>query len=450
MANIFKSIFGTNNAKPPKASPYAEVGVSGAVSFNGFLRERERNHKLAYTERQNSYEDIIKNVSIVGAGIRFFCNLGAGSNWTYEPSEQDADGEYADWFEKQMEKNSDPWSQIVRHALMYNFRGFAVLEKTAARDRLDGSIFWRSIENRPQNTIDKWYIDEDGNVTAFGQTNPQDGKELIIPRDKCFYLVDNLIDDSPAGTGVLRHTFKTAERLQEYELLEGQGFARDLRGIPFGRVPFAELQAAVGRGDITDAEAKAAIASMSSAVQMQTKSANTGFLLDSITYTGKSDTGESVSSVPQYDIGTVQGDAPGLVDMGKAIERMQAEIARVFGVEQLLLHNAGSNAMAESKSSNLYLTINACLNDIADRANKDVIRPLFRLNGLDENLAPKAKAEDVNALDAESIAAVLRDMATAGAALSPNDEVINDVRTMLGVSSADLDAGLAGMVEGEF
>lgn len=444
MANFFSNFFGANN-KPPKVSPFKEAGVSGAVSFGGWLQDREKNPKLSFLQRQNNYDEIIKNVAIVGAGVRFFCNLGAGASWNFEASEADKSGQYAEWFESQLDKTNDPWSKIVRHALMHNFLGFAVLEKTAARDAADGSIFWRSIENRPQNTIEKWYLDDDGSVTAFGQFAPVSGEELIIPREKCFYIADNLIDDSPAGTGVLRHVFKTAERLEEYNKLETQGFARDLRGIPFGRVPYSELTAAVNRGEISKEDAKAAIASMEKAVQLQVKSSNTGFLLDSKTYSSKSDTGENVSSVPQYDIGTVQGDAPGLADMGKAIERLQAEVARVMGVEGLLLHGAGSNAMSRDKSTNLYLTINACLNDIAEQATKDVVKPLFRLNGIDESLAPRAVVEDVNAKDAEQMAAVLRDMAAAGAVLAPDDPAITEIRNALGLSAPEFDAVVTGL-----
>ena len=437
MANFFTNLLNPSK-KELKASPFKEIGVSGAVSLNGWVQDREKNSKLSTDQRQVRYEEIAKNVAVVGAGIRMFANLGAGAAWSFEAAPLDTTKESLEWFEAQHEKTEDSWSKIVRHALMYQFFGFSLLEKTAQRDE-DGSIFWRAIENRPQVTIKKFYIDDDGVVFAFGQEAPLTGEEIILPRNKCFYIADNLIDDNPAGTGVLRHVFTSTERLEQFQKLETQGFERDLRGVPFARVPYADLTASVEAGEITSEQAQAAITAMENAVKLQVKSSDTGFLLDSKTYSSKSDNGESVSNIFQYDIGTVQGAAPGLPDMGAAIERIQREIARVMGVEGLLLSGGGSQALSKDKSQNLYLGINAALDEIAQQVNKDIIKPLYRLNGIDERLAPKARVQKIDAMDVAEMALVLRDLATAGAPLAPDDDAVNDLRAMMGLSRAEFD-----------
>ena len=186
---------------------------------------------------------------------------------------------------------------------------------------------------------------------------------------------------------------------------------------------------------------------MEDLIRMSRKLPDTGIMLDSRGYESRSDTGISVSSNPQWDLQLLQGTAPGLPDINVAIERTQREIARVLSCESMLLDGGGSNALSKDKSVNAYLAVNSCINDIKEQATKDLIPALWKLNGFPKDKMPRFKVEEVSSRDAESVAVILRDMASAGATLSPDDPVINDVRDMLGISQVDLEKATERLLE---
>ncbi len=445
MANFFTNLFQTGKAAP-KVSDFKEAGVSGAQIVGGWLIDRERNPKLTYLQRNVKYEEIMSNIAVVGAGVRYFTSLGASAIWSVAPAEDDKDEMYADFVRRMMDNVDQPWSSIIKSALMYRYLGFSVAEMTAYKDE-DGSILFKSIENRPSRTIQQFDVDEKtGKLVGFGQYNVSNGQTLYIPRNKCLYIVDNLIDDSPVGMGVLRHVFESCERLKLLLEHEITGFAKDLRGIPIGRAPFTELNLAVNNGEITAEAAQAAVAQMEAIIKANKRLPETGVMLDSKTYTNRSDTGVAATANKQWDLELLQGTSPGLAEVGKAIERTQKEIARVLSSEAQMLDGAGSNALSKDKSTNAYLAVNAAIHDVVDTANKDIIPNLWKLNGFDPKLMPKFSVEDISDKDAESVAAVLKDMATAGATLSPDDEAINAIRDMMGVPQVDLDKVAAQML----
>ena len=112
-----------------------------------------------------------------------------------------------------------------------------------------------------------------------------------------------------------------------------------------------------------------------------------------------------------------------------------------------MLDGGGSNAMAKEKNAALYLNINSVLQTVCFQFNKDLIDPFWKLNGFPDEMKPAFSVEDVNQQDAAEIAAVLRDVATAGAPISPDDEIINDIRDMLGVSQVDLEQAMQRVMQ---
>ena len=119
---------------------------------------------------------------------------------------------------------------------MYRFYGFSIQEWTARR-RDDGFLTFADIAPRSQRTIERWDVDEAGQVLGALQRSPQTQEEIYLPREKLLYIVDDTLNDSPEGLGLFRHLVAPSRRLKRYEQLEGFGFETDLRGIPIGRSP---------------------------------------------------------------------------------------------------------------------------------------------------------------------------------------------------------------------
>ncbi|QIG67392.1 DUF935 domain-containing protein [Rhizobium phage RHph_TM3_3_9] len=425
--------------KPEPVKPMQNMGVPGFQVVGGYVNTpEERNPKLIGEQKWITASDILANVSIVAAGVHYFLNLVASPEWKVEPADDSAEAKaLAEFAEECMYDMERSWHRVIRRSAMFRFYGFGLQEWQAKR-RDDGRIGMARLAPRPQHTIQQWDIDGNGDVKGVVQYSPLTFQPLYIPRGKLVYLVDDSLTDSPEGFGLLRHLAEPADRYMEYKRIEGSGFERDFRGVPIGYAPLADIERAVAAGQIDRATADTMKNGLAQFVAMRAKATNTGLLLDSSTYASQTDTGSTPSSVKRWGIELLTGSAQGIDAVGAAIEREMYDMALILGVEGLLVgKDSGSRALSEDKSRNLYLTVNSCTKDIGEAFDKDFFGPLWKLNGFDEKLKPSLQPEDVSFKSVEEITAALKDMAAAGAILSPTDPVINDVRTLLGVSEAE-------------
>ena len=414
--------------------------------------ESEKDRELgSFSERHRTYSDILANVSIVAAGVRYFLNLVAKASWSFSSSEADTTGEFAERTEAMLTDDPmTPWHRIVRRSSMYRFYGFSIQEWTARR-RDDGFLTFADISPRAQRTIERWDVDDTGRVLGALQTSPQTQQEIYLPREKLLYIVDDTLNDSPEGLGLFRHLVAPARRLKRYEQLEGFGFETDLRGIPIGRAPFTELAEQVRQGGITEEQRKQIEEPLREFIEKHIKTPALGLFLDSVTYETRDETGRP-SAAKQWDVELLRGSATSFAENAAAIERLNRELARVLGVEQLLLgSDVGSFSLSKDKTNAFYLTVSSALMEIKESVEKDLLQKLWMLNGWDPALMPEIKTELPSYVEVEQIASSLRDLATAGAVLAPNDPAVDDVRAMLGISaqedtvgSSAIDASLSG------
>ncbi len=414
----------------------ATAGVSGTPVYGGFIQTIEKNPELQGDRRWLNYSEILLNVSIVAAGTRYFLNLVSQPDWRAEAAEgSGAEGErIAKLVTEMMKDMVTPWNRVIRRAALFRFYGFSTQEWTAKR-RDDGAIGMLDVEVRPQNTITKWDTDTTGTVLGVVQTNPLDGVDIYLPRRKLIYAVDDSLSDSPEGLGLFRHCYETARQLKRYEQLEGWGFETDLRGIPYGRAPFAELDEMVKNKQITAEQRDEILKPITKFIQGHIKNPQLGILLDSMTYESQ-DEAERASGAKKWEIDLLKAQATGQPDIARAIERKHRELARILGVESLLLgdNGVGSFAMAKDKSHNFFLQVDGTLRDLIQVITADWLTAIMLLNGWDMNKRPTLKCDKLQYRSIEQVTAALRDMASAGAILPPNDPVIKEVRDLLGLS----------------
>lgn len=434
----------------PRVSPTKTLGVAGVSIHGGFINDGERRPDLSSREsRYTTYGNILADTSIVAAGTRYFLNLVAKAQWSFTPAEEDADGRFSELAEQALtEDPRTPWHRIVRRAAMYRFYGFSVQEWTARRRQDDGVLTFADIAPRAQSTIDRWDVDETGAVLGVLQRSPQSQQEIYLPREKIVYLVDDSLNDSPEGLGLFRHLVSPAARLTRYEQLEGFGFETDLRQIPIIRAPLAALADKVKAGDMSEAEVNQVLAPLQTFAQSHVRDPKLGAMLDSMVYETKDDAGRP-SNVPQWNIELLKGSSTSFKENAAAIERLNRELARILGVEHLLLgsDSSGSFALSRDKTSSFFLLVDGALTEIREQIEDDLLKTMWRLNGWPEETIPEVKTEAVRFTDVEQIGATLRDMATAGAVIGVDDPVVGEVRELMGLSSPperdeDLDAAL--------
>lgn len=439
-------------------SPMTELGSNNVTGvsdgFGTAITTPDRKLNLLGTKRWDEFEDMMKDVSIIAAGVRLFLNLMANAVWTVNPPEGLNDNEeavaqgYADFAYDQLFGMTSSWSQVVRKTAAFRLWGFAIMEWTAKRND-DGTIGFLDVAHRPQRTITRWLRDPSGTVEGVEQTIS--GRQPVtLPRSKIVYAVDDVLTDAPEGTGLFRHLYETANRLRQFLELEEIGYTTDLRGIPIARAPLAEetakAEAAGPPGSLARATAEAIrsakIEPLKQFIRHHIRNKEQGVLVDSATYQGRAnDGGLTPSGVPKWALELLNGESQSFDAMAQAINRMNAELARILGVEHLLLGSDGSGslALARSKIGTFYLTVTSTLLDLVEVFDRDLLTPLAELNGWPEELRPQMGVAEISDRDIEQITAALRDMATAGATLMPDDPAIGELRDMLGLSRPNED-----------
>lgn len=430
------------------SDPFTPIGAPGTAIWGGFIVEQEKDDRLTGTEKYRTYADILANVSIVAAGTRLFLNIISKAQWTVTPKDESVEAQkIADTIQDIINNCESSWSRIVRNAATYRLYGFSVLEWTA-KVRDDGVIGFEDIERRPQVTIERWDRNRWGKIEGMVQRSPQTFEEIYLPREKVIYLVDDALNDSPEGLGLFRHLVKDAHKLQRYELLEGWGFERDLRGVPVGRAPYAEIAKKIANGTMTKTQAEEQLSPLTTFVKKALRGESTGILLDSTVYRSAGEN-KQPSGDRVWDIELLSGQSVGLTDMAKAIDRLIRSLARALGVEQLLLgdNRIGSHALARDKTQTLGMIIDSTLSEMSETFERDLLRPLFELNGWDAKLKPSFTIEQVQYRDLDAIGDFILKISQSGAPLLPTDPAVEKLYELIGLPPPDPDEHMALLQE---
>jgi hypothetical protein len=426
--------------------PTTTLGSTGLLDAGGMVQIDERDPRMIGENRWREFDRMVRDISIVAAGVRAYLNLVTNAEWTVNPPEGEEDNPQAQEIAKTaydiLFSMTTSWSTVVRKEAMFRFTGSALQEWTAVK-RPDGAIGLLDIENRPVRTIARWNRDKSGTIESVTQQLPSGG-QVIIPRSKLIYAVDDTFTEAPEGMGLLRHCVETSKRLDDFLRLEKIGYETDLRGIPIARAPLGELKKEVdsagppGSEAHTNASARrnAMLKPVKDFITKHIKSLNTGMLLPSDTYLSTGGDTQTATSVQKWALELLQGQSSSFSDMASAINRLNSELARILGVEHLMLgaDGTGSLALSQSKIGTFYLTITSTLLDLLEVFERDLIEPLAVLNGWPEELIPELGVAEIRDQDIAGITAALRDMALAGAVLMPDDPAIGEIRDLLGLS----------------
>ena len=169
---------------------------------------------------------------------------------------------------------------------------------------------------------------------------------------------------------------------------------------------------------------------------------NLSIALDSAVYRSDDDS-QRPSGERRWDIQLLSGDGSSFADIGNAIVRIEGQNARIMGVEQMLLgsDSVGSHALSKDKTEALWLVVESIQKELADAVKRDLLTPLWQLNGWDSPL-PEVETETVRYVDVQVVGTVLKDVAMAG--LDPESKALGEVYDKLGLTRPD-DAEVAVM-----
>lgn len=429
------------NTIPKGSAPFAVRGDHGAQVYGGYLTSNEQNADLAGRTRYLTFSETIANVSIVSAGIRYVLNLGAKPSWEAIPANESEEAvEYANKLMAALGDMTTPFYRVVRKTLLYRFLGFSIQEWTAKR-REDGSIGFLDIMPRSQSQIVRWDIDDaTGDILGVWQENVRTGRETYIPRWKFIYCVDDALNDSPEGLGLMRHVIGDAKRLCRYEQLEGFGFETDLRGVPVVRAPLAELRRQVNAGGLTDDDVTALLAPAKDFLENHVRAPDQGFLMDSDVYTDRGED-QKPSGTPMWSLELLEAGISGQTAVAAAINRKVHDIARVLGVDHLMLGAGpnGTRSLGESKNQNVSLIIDSSLKEIAECYSKDIVDPLWVMNAWPVDLKPTLQPATVQYRSLDELSTFIHNVAASGVPLDVNDEVVRELFAEAGLSAPNVE-----------
>lgn len=437
MANFISNLF---KAKAPKLDPEIASLLTrfggnndNNNTYGGYAQSREQSADLNGARKHTTYANYIANVHIVALGVRYILDILGGTNWKFKPSEADTDSRYADAVKSILTGMQTPWGDHLQKMGMYKFVGASVHEWIAIR-RPDGLIGFQNIEHRPMSSISRWDIDDSG-IRGVFQRLRNTGSEVLIPREKLVYIVDSSISDSPEGVGLLRHVAEPARQLQRLEQLEGYGYEMDVNGVPKLWIPYAKLNKAVADKLMKKEDAEAIIKNLESFQERHIKNPSLGISLESAPYSSM-DASSSPSGMRMFDLEILSSQNSSAGPINIAIERKCREIARVIGVEALLLGTGGSAqaSVSKDKVSQLQQTVMRMNTKIAWSVDNDLIRRIGQLNGWDEKFLPTSNPDPVSLRDINEIVDAVT--ALAGAPFKDGDTAENEIRSMLGISPA--------------
>lgn len=415
------------SARAPR--PTERQGTSGTAIYGGYIVSNEKSPTLVGTNKYLTFSDLIVNIPIIAASVRFFAELAAKAAWRAEGPDEELNDKVLEI----LNGMETPWTQVIRRAVLYRFYGFSWQEWTA-RPMADGTIGLLDVEIRPQSTIEIWGVDpKTGDVLGVGQRSPQTGELLYIDRRKSLYLVDDTVSDSPEGLGLLRHVVEAARVLCRLEQLEGYGYEMDLRGLPIARAPIEELEDEAKKEGAPAGLVKTRIQFLEDFMRRHVKNPELGIMLDS---TQHRDAAGNPTGDKKWDLSLAPGgtSSEGFT-IGGSIDRKQHEIARVLGTEHLLSGSeSGSLAKDRDRSKTAAMLVSSALLQIAGSVNRDLVQVIGRLNGWPEELIPKVKPEALQHRDITEVSAALRDLAVAGAPMMRSDPGYGEVLDLLGLS----------------
>lgn len=453
VGKALSSLFGARTPTPNTAPN----GGDGIQAYGGWLTPDERNPELVGINKWRRFANA-HHTAIVATGLRYRCNLLASAKWHAEANPRGGrDAERAvdivtqGLLTAQMPRT---WTASVRKASMFQANGFSLFEWCVKR-RDDGMIVFSELGHRPPHTIQRWdKPSEQAPWQAVAQLTRQ-GNEFVIPRERLWYCWDDTLTDMPDGVGLLRHVIELVRRLGVLEGLEGVAYETDVRGMPIGRAPIEELRGLAeqkhGTGG-SEAQIKGFIADRTRKLRenlegiVKTPDKLQWLLLDSATYRNADQS--SVAAVQKWAFDLLKGDGRGLMELDKVIGRLQLEIARVFGIEFVMMGagTKGSQAMHADKTSMLAASLDAALTEIGTSGTRDLARPLVALNGLDpDTCTPTLVAEPVDRHDVAAVCQALLSLSQAG--LQSNDPAINVARGWMGLPDApEPDPAMMGML----
>jgi hypothetical protein len=285
----------------------------------------------------------------------------------------------------------------------------------------DGKVGWAKLPLRGQDTILKWFFDEEGDVTGLTQ-QPWFGGLIDIPMEKLLLFRPRPWKNNPEGYSILRNSYRPwwfTKRLEEQESIA----LERMSGTPEYRVPNELLESAQA-GDPAAVQALEAFKSIVTGIKVDEQM---GLVTPSDTYM---DGDGKRSNIPMYEFryNVPQGRMSANFDI--PIQRYKLDIMTSVLADFLVLgHSArGTQSLATTKVDLFFQATEGWLQSNAAVLNDDGIARLWEMNGEPEDTAPQLVPDMPKRVDLDMLGNFVLQMSQSGARLFPDDDLENYLR----------------------
>lgn len=402
---------------------FKNIGSSGLRQFGGWVRE---DFLPEFQGRQAAriYREMRDNSSTVGAILFAVIQTMRGSNWRVEPADDTPEAkEKQEWVESLQDDMDHTWQEFLVEALSMLVFGYAPMEMVFKRRAgrkpgadaptsayNDGTIGVHRLALRGQDTILKWFFDQNGVVTGLTQ-QPWIGPLIDIPIQKLLLFRPTFYKGNPEGYSVLRTAYRSY--YFEKRLVEQQGICYErMSGIPVLYLPSALIEAAGGTGPDA-AKAQTTLNMYKRIVTNMRIDEQMGGIFPSNAYVNRDGT---LSSVEMFRFKYEAPPSRVGPDFEAAIERNKLQILSCVLADFIALgHGArGTQALATSKVDLFNEAVSGWLEAMAEEMNRKLLPLLWDVNGWGHDLMPKFEPDMPARVDLDGLSNFLLRLAGAG------------------------------------
>lgn len=410
-----------------------ELGQGGSNTKDGTIRADEFLSDLKGKRAIRKFREMRDNDSTIGSIMYATEQVLRDVEYHIEPAnDSDEAKKEADFVKSILEDMEHSVDDHVSEALSHLTFGFSIFEVVYKRRRgpdfragkkyskhSDGRIGVRKLASRAQWTIERFDVDKTtGDVLGVRQEQNYGIKSLFIPANKILHYKTTNTNNDPSGRSILRNAYTSYQYLKNLQNIEAIAVERELHGVPVGRIS-AEYLSPDATSD------QVSVRSQMEKILRDLKFNEQGYaLLPSDVYR---DADGKPTNQRIVDIELITSNGTRNIDINPIVNRYQHDIARSVMAEFLML-GAGANgsyALSKSKTDLFLRSMESYINSIFDVLNKQLVEPLWHMNGLNFDLMPKICAGDVAPHDLRELGSYLRNLNGANIDLSDQDDIVN-------------------------
>lgn len=425
---------------------YRTLGSSGLRQYGGWMLE-EFLQQLQGRNAARTFREMRDNSSTVGAILFAITQSLRSAELRVIPADQTpASIEAASWVESLKTDMAQSWQDFIMDALSMLPFGYSLLEmvfkrrqgrpttdpSTPSSKYTDNTIGIHRLPLRGQDTIIKWFFDDNGQILGFTQ-QPWIGPMIDIPIQKCLHFRPSAFKNNPEGMSILRTAYRNyifKKRLEEQQAI---CFER-MSGMPVLYLPNALIEAA----GTDDAKARATLEMYKRIITNFRIDEQMGGLFPSDPYRNSDGT---ISNQKMFDF---RFEAPnGRVgpEFEAAIERNKLEILQsVLGDFIALGHSTrGTQTLSVSKIDLFNEAVYGFLDSIAQELNNKLLPLLWEVNAFPQNTMPSFNPDMPTRTDLDGLSNFLLRLAQAGFPLAADPASMAYLRDIAGLPDSTED-----------